>query len=263
MFRRFARPAVLAAAPLLLAALIGSGQTRPLAAQAAALPTGREIVDRHVAAIGGAAAYKTIRSMHATGSMAMPAQNISGDVELFAARPNRQLLRVNIAGVGQAETGYDGKVGWSLDPVTGATLMTGRQLAEMIDSAIFDSTLYLPEHLKEITTVGRETFDKRQAFRVKIVSVTDVERFEFFDVDSGLQLGTEARRQTPLGVVPVTTFVRDYKPFGALQLPTSVVQSLLGFEQVMTITSYEFNGVRDEIFALPPQIKALIKSPAR
>ena len=53
MFRRFDRALVLAAAALLLAALIGSGQARPLAAQAAALPTGREVVDRHVAAIGG------------------------------------------------------------------------------------------------------------------------------------------------------------------------------------------------------------------
>ena len=258
MFRRFDRAAVHAAL-VVGVVLIGSEQGR---SQGAALPTGREIVDRHVAAIGGASVYKAIQSMYATGSLSMPAQNISGNVEIFAARPNRQLIRMNIAGVGNAETGFDGKYGWSLDPVTGATLMTGRSLAEMTDSAIFDSTLYLAAHLKELSTVARETFDKRQAYRVKIVSTADIERFEFFDVETGLQLGTEARRQTPLGVVPVTTFVRDYKPFNGLQLPTSLVQSLLGFEQIMTIASYQFNTVKDDVFALPPQIRALIKSPS-
>jgi hypothetical protein len=64
-------------------------------------------------------------------------------------------------------------------------------------------------------------------------------------------------------VVPVTTFVRDYKTFNGLQLPTSLVQSLLGFEQIMTIASYQFNTVKEDVFALPPQIKALIKSPAQ
>jgi hypothetical protein len=260
MFRRLTRPAVPIGCGLVLI-FAAASVTLPAAGQGAALPTGRQIVDRHVAAIGGAAAYKGLQSMHAVGSLSMPAQQITGQLEIFAARPNRQLLRMDIAGVGKAETGYDGKYGWSIDPVSGATLMTGRQLAELVDSADFDSTLYLPSDIKELTTVGRETFDKRAAYRVKIVTVNDIERVEFFDVESGLQLGTEARRQTPLGVAPVTTFVRDYKTFGGLQLPTTLVQTLLGIEQVMTITSYEFNTVQDAMFALPPQIKALIKPP--
>jgi zinc protease len=260
MFRRNDRAAVRAAA-LLAGAMVVLGQAGPLGAQAPAVPAARQLLDRHVKEIGGAEVYKSIKTMHARGTLSMPAQQISGSIEIFAARPNRQVLRMDIAGVGKAETGYDGKHGWSLDPVTGPTLMTGRQLAEMVDSANFDSAIYLAADIKDATTIGRETFDKREAYRVKLISAAGIERFEFFDVQTGLQIGTEARRQTPLGVVPVTTYVRDYKPFNGMKIPTSLVQTMLGFDQVMTISSYEFNTLNDEVFVLPPQIKALIKRP--
>ena len=38
-----------------------------------------------------------------------------------------------------------------------------------------------------------------------------------------------------------------------------MVQRILGIEQVMQISSYEFDVVPPEVFDLPPAIKALIK----
>ena len=62
-----------------------------------------------------------------------------------------------------------------------------------------------------------------------------------------------------MGAVPTTTTFRDYQKFGTLMYPTKVVQSLLGIEQVVTFTSYEFDTVPASAFALPAVIKALIK----
>jgi len=42
-------------------------------------------------------------------------------------------------------------------------------------------------------------------------------------------------------------------------MPAQQVESMLGLEQIVTITSYEFNTVPAAAFALPPRIKALIK----
>lgn len=261
MFRRSNRALVQVA--VVATALLVCEHRGPSAAQEAPLPSGREVVARHLKAIGGEAAFKAVQSMHARGALTMTAQQIGGDIDVFSARPNRLLIRVTIAGIGKTETGYDGRVGWSLDPVMGPALMTGRQLSEMGDDAIFDSPLYPAAHVKDLTVVGREAFDSRQAYRVKIAFVSGNEQFEFFDVENGLQLGSESRRETPLGVVPTTSVIRDYRPFGDLRLPTTLVQKALGFEQVVKIVSYDFNSVPSETFALPPQIKALIKASAR
>jgi hypothetical protein len=82
---------------------------------------------------------------------------------------------------------------------------------------------------------------------------------ELFDVETGFQIGFEANRETPFGTVPTRSIYRDYKKFGALMYPTSISQSVLGIEQVVTFTSYEFNVVPPNTFDVPPVIKALIK----
>ena len=261
MFRPFDRALALSA--VIGAAVLVCDPSFTVSAQAPALPTGREVVARHLEAMGGEAAFRAVTSMRARGTLSLTAQQIGGEVEIFSARPNRQLLRATIGGIGQIENGYDGTIGWSINPMTGATLMSGRELVELADDAVFDSPRYPASHVKDLAVVGREEFDGRQAWRMKVTFVSGNEQFELFDVETGRQIGSESRRETPLGVVPTTTFAREYKTFGALTLPTVLVQKALGFEQVVTLSSYEFNTVPPETFAVPPRIKALIKSPAQ
>ncbi len=63
----------------------------------------------------------------------------------MAARPNKLLRKVEIPSVGHVESGYDGKVGWSIDPLAGPSLLTGRELSEIADDAWFDGTLHAPD----------------------------------------------------------------------------------------------------------------------
>ena len=62
------------------------------------LPTGREVVARHVTAIGGEAAYKAVKSMHVRGTFEMAAQNITGSLEILSSRPDKLLTRVRHLG---------------------------------------------------------------------------------------------------------------------------------------------------------------------
>jgi len=62
-----------------------------------------------------------------------------------------------------------------------------------------------------------------------------------------------------LGVVPTTTALRDYKKFGPLMQPTTNLQKALFVEQVLHVTSCEYDVVDNNAFVLPPQIQALIK----
>ena len=257
MFRRFDLRLVRIAVGL--TGLLVSGQALPLAAKQAAPTTAKEVVARHVAAIGGEAAFKAIKSIRARGTFSMAAQGVSGEFELLAARPNKMVLRVTVSGIGRIESGYDGKVAWSIDPVSGPTVMKGRQLSETADDAFFDAPLHGPDHVKELALVGPEEFDKRKAIKIKVVFNSGNEQAEFFDAETGLQIGSEGPRETPMGVVPTVGILRDYKKFQNLQMPTTLVQKILGIEQLMQISSYEFDVVTPEVFELPASIKALIK----
>jgi len=257
MFRRFDRR--LARIGVGLAGLLAFGQALSVSARQAAPATAKEVVARHVTAMGGEAAFKAIKSIRARGTFSMVAQGVSGEFELLAARPNKMVLRVTVTGIGRIESGYDGKVGWSIDPVSGPTVMKGRQLSETADDAVFDAPLHGADHVKELALVGNEEFDRRKAIKIKVVFQSGNEQAEFFDAETGLQIGSEGPRETPMGVVPTIGILRDYKKFQTLQMPTTLVQRVLGIEQVMQISSYEFDVVPPEAFDLPPAIKALIK----
>lgn len=238
--------------------LFACGQAGPRA-QDAPLPSAKEIIAKHVNAIGGAENWKAIKSMRATGTFALPAQAMSGELELLTARPSNLRLTITLAGVGKIESGYNGKIGWSIDPMSGPALMTGRELQELSDDANFESVVYAESAIKEFTPVGREPFERLPAIKVKVVLKSGTEQFEFFDATTGLLLGFEGTRATPMGVVPTTEVLGDYKSFGVVKVPTTVKQRALGFETKTTLTDVVFDKVPPEAFDLPPAIKALIK----
>jgi hypothetical protein len=229
------------------------------AGQEVILPNARTIVDRYVKAMGGDQAFAHVTSVHATGRIAVPQQGISGTADLITARPNKSLLVVEIAGIGRVETGFDGKVGWNIDPQAGPTLAVGDELTEMAETDWFDAPLRRADHIKEMSTVEKTDFDDHKAYKVKIVFPSGREEFSYFDVDTGLDLGHEGKRATRMGTLPSTEIFRDYKLFGEVKQATTVVVKVLGIEQVVSIDTCVYNTVPANAFDLPPAIKALVK----
>ncbi len=224
------------------------------------LPTSASLVAKYIAAIGGTDAIRAISSMRARGVTELPAQNLKGTFEVLSARPAKSILRMELGGIGKAETGYNGTVGWMLDPMVGPSLATGRQLEEMRNESHFDAVLHPPDLVKSMTTTARVEFDGRPAFKAHVVFVSGQQRDEFFDAERGFLLGIEGESQTPMGVVPVKVMLRDYKPFGALTHPGRLVQSAMGVEQHFVFDTYEYNTLKPDEFDPPQIIKAIIKS---
>ena len=104
--------------------LVAVSDTHTLSTSDQALPAGASLTAKHVDAIGGAEAIRAITSMRATGVTELPVQNVKGTFEMLSGRPAKSVLRLELAGIGKAETGYNGTVGWSLDPMMGPSLVT-------------------------------------------------------------------------------------------------------------------------------------------
>ena len=61
---------------------------------------------------------------------------------MLATRPNKMITRAKLAGIGEMEQAYDGKIAWSIDPITGPSMVSGKGLAERADEAWFDAPLH-------------------------------------------------------------------------------------------------------------------------
>jgi hypothetical protein len=223
------------------------------------LPAAREIIDRFVEATGGREALARHQSRRAVGRITMPAQGVEGDVEIVAARPALMRLRMTIPGVGEIQSGYDGKVAWSMNPLTGPMLMQGKALEQTRADAEFDSSLHPETLYKTLDTIEKTTFEGRPAYKVRAVRTTGDEDFEYYDAENGLLLGAEVTRESPMGPVKATHVTSDYRDFGGVKIASRIVQRLMGTEQVITISEVEFDKVDKAVFALPAAIQALVK----
>jgi hypothetical protein len=190
----------------------------------------------------------------------VPAQGLVGTVEIFgAANPNRATLRVQVPGLGEIASGFDGSHGWSLSPLLGPMLQVGKELEQSKFDADFYGDLRDPKRYRSMKTVEKTTFDNRPCYKVSMVREDGSEDFDFYDVVTGLRAGSMNTRETPMGSVKTTSIEGDYKKFGNLLLATSVVQQIMGVEQKIMLATVEFDKVQPSAFDLPDPIKALIR----
>jgi hypothetical protein len=225
----------------------------------AALPSARSLVDRHVAAIGGRDAVLSHSSTRATGTFSVPSSGMSGALEVFAAKPDKSVVKINIPGVGDVLEGYDGKNAWTVSAMTGPMLLEGKQLEEKRFDTDFYGELHDDSRYQSMTTIEKTEFDGRSCYRIKLVRKNGGEDIEFYDVQTGLKAGRTATRETPMGTVTATTVETDYKKFGNLLQPTTVKNTVMGMQQVITISNVEYDNVVHSVFEPPAAVKALIK----
>lgn len=235
-----------------------SGEEKPAKTANENLPTAEEILNRFGKEIGGVDTFAEKKSQHAKGAVEMPGQNISGKMEIFATRPNKMIIKMDMAGVGQITTGFDGKVGWMSSPLTGPMLLPEKSVEQMAAQADFDHALHRPEDYKSMEVLGVEEFAGEPCYKLKLVHRTGFETTEYFSKKSGLQKGFESNQESPFGPVNVTTVVAEYKKFDGILMPSKVVQKMSGMEQTLTIDEMEFNTVAASEFEVPEEVKALI-----
>jgi hypothetical protein len=239
--------------------LVWVGVVSALCTLAEKLPSAREVLDRSIKEMGGREAFLKLSSQVAKGRFEMPAQGLTGTIELSAAKPSKLLLSIELGALGKILSGYDGESAWIINPGMGPMLMEGKMREQMVAQADFFATLHDSALFSSMTTLGKTNFDGQDCFEVKLVRKNGDELREFYTVKTGLARGVIAKVESPLGTVQTTTFVTDYKKFGEILFATRVSQKMSGMEQVMTFQTVEFNQVPEARFELPKEVKTLVE----
>jgi hypothetical protein len=237
----------------------GAKQEREVPARDMPLPSARTIIDKYVQAIGGRKAILAHSSSHATGTFTVASAGISGNIEIYNAKPAKSLVKTNIGGIGEILEGFDGTHGWGISPMTGPSLAEGTELEQKRFDADFYSDLHDEARYTSMKTVEKTVFEGRPAYKLSLVKKIGGEDVEYFDAETGLKIGTTGSREGPMGSMNITVSQTDYKKFGDVMVPTTIKQSVSGVSNVITITSMEFDNVPPTTFDVPERIKALIK----
>ena len=225
----------------------------------ATLPSARSIIDRHIKAIGGREAILSHSSTHATGTLSIPSAGMAGTIEIAAAKPNKSMLKISLAGVGDVQEGFDGTTAWTLSPMSGPMVLEGKQLDEKRFDSDFYAELHDDRRYVSMTTIEQAMFEGRRCYKLRLVRKGGGEDIEYYDVETGLKAGSVTTRETPMGTVTGTTVETGYRKFGNVLQPSTIRQTVMGLQQVITVSTIEYDTVPDSAFDLPAPIKALVK----
>lgn len=261
--------------PLFLACVLAvSSLAAPhVRAQAEALPSAREIVDRFASETGLAKIVEETSSMHVKGAISLPAMGLKGPMDTWKAKPNLQMVAFNLADVAKVTTGFDGKTAWMLHSLIGGRLLSGTDLMKAQLEAAYDGSLKKAETYESMRTLGRKPFEGVDCYEVELIAkplagidaastLATRTSLEYYEVASGLLVGTTGREDGEMASGPFTTLASDYKDFGGQRLATKSTLRAMGQEFVITIESVEYDTASPTTFTPPLEIQRLIEAAA-
>jgi photosynthetic reaction center cytochrome c subunit len=179
------------------------------------LPSADQILDKYLAAVGGADALQKIKSRVEKGTIDVAGTKIPIDV--YSEAPDK---RVSISHLqnGSSITAFNGQAGWLTIP-HGVHMMTGPER----EAARIDAQLYLPLKLKEMYKELRvrpgEEIDGHSTYLLMAREPNRPMLRLYFDQQSGLLLRQLRLTETPLGRNPAQVDYADYRDADGVKIP--------------------------------------------
>jgi hypothetical protein len=250
MSNRFAgTPAV-----LMLCALAVLGAS-PVTAQD--LPDAHDLVARHADAVN-ARGLSERRFIHTHGTFSIPGMGTSGELDVLQAAPNRMVMKMTMQGLGEIRSGFDGTVGWSVNPMEGPRLMQGPELVQLKDEADFGVNTRDSSLIASMKTIDRIELEARTCYKVELQWKSGRTTYDCYDTETGLLTAAMYKAHTAMGALDALVLYQDYRDFDGVRLATSSTQKVFGQQLVMSIEWARFDSIDAADFELPAEIKALV-----
>jgi hypothetical protein len=228
------------------------------------LPKGDAIVDKYVEVTGGKAAYSKIHNTTTTGTMEFKAMGLKGKMSAFAAEPDKHYTEISLEGIGKIQEGSNGEVAWGMSAMQGPRIKEGDEKAETLLQAKFNSDLSWRDLFKSAETVGMESVDGKECYKVVLTPKTGTPITRWYDKQSGLLLKMSLTSKSPMGEIQSDSTFSDYRKEGDVLMAHKVVSHVATMELVMTLDSVQANvDIPKEKFDVPEEVKALLKKPAK
>lgn len=207
----------------------------PTAAGLARVQTADEIVEKHLAALGGRQALAKLTSRRATGtvSISTPGGDLTGPIELSYKAPNksRAYMQLDLSAVGVAdkmtiEQKFDGTAGWMLNSMQGDTAITGNQLENMKNNSFPSSLLTYKESGIKIEVLPREQIAGKDVIVLTATPKTGSATKLYLDASTYLVVRSVAKLESPeMGTVEQTSDLSDYRTVDGVKMAFMIVNT--------------------------------------
>jgi len=232
-----------------------------LAASEEELPDAEVILDKHVEATGGQAAYDRITNRITKLTFEVAAQGMKVNITVYAAKPNKSYVVVESSMFGAIMSGTSGDVVWETSTMRGPQIKKGKEKIDALRDAIFDKEVYWRKAYKKAECTGVGTVTDKPCYKVAMTPHEGSVQTFFFDQASNLLVKIGAVLENPNSPIPIPleTFLSDYREVDGILIPHKLTRNAMGQEQVMIVESVEHNAeMPEDRFALPGDVQALI-----
>ena len=223
------------------------------------LPLPSALFANHIEAVGGEESIRAHTMRTASGNLIINAYGINGKLHMVAAAPNKLATKIELGQFGTSHSGYNGTIGWSMDPMSGNSVLQGEALKGMIKSADFYSdNLHLGNDAVKMETVETVTFDDGEHFRVLLINADGDESYFFFSKESGLLSGKDTMTLGAGSMVPTQIRLGNYVEYEGVKSARRISSTQGGVETIIEIDSVSYDAVPENAFDLPAEIQALV-----
>jgi hypothetical protein len=160
-------------------------------------------------------------------------------------------------GVGTIRAGYDGEVGWAVNPAMGPQLLDGAQLQQARQSADPLAALHPERYVASMQTVEETDFGGARCYRIRVTAPWGETYDEFFNKETGLPQGSVRRVASAQGDVEIRSQITEYHAVAGVRMPRVTRAEMMGMQIVNRVDSTDVRAVPDSVFALPPEVRAL------
>jgi hypothetical protein len=229
-----------------VAALVLSAVSSQAEAQ---LPTVQQVFDNFATAVGGRDAWSKVQGRSDKGTADITFAGISGAYERHSGAPNKMRMIIDL-GMAKVDQGFDGTVGWAVQPMGQAQRMPADQEKSLGESMQVGAAFLDVSRFAKASVDAKETFDGVECYKVSITSKGGEERAEYFEVATGLRRG--AVTKTPMG--EQKSVFREYKAFEGKQIATKIVQVTPQGDVILTTSEVSFTPPDPSLFKAPDGI---------
>jgi outer membrane lipoprotein-sorting protein len=195
--------------------------------------TADEVVNKALAARGGVDKIKAVKSERVTGRISFTG-GMEGTFVLELKRPQKMHLEIDL-GSQKAVRVYDGKsAGWMINPFAenkDVQPMSEQDLKGISEESDFDGPLVdYKAKGNQIDLIGKEQFDDKPVYRLKLTNKNGDVRFYFFDASTFVLVKWEGIRKIDDKEFPWESIFSDYRDVHGLKYPFLIDQGSPGTE---------------------------------
>ena len=230
-----------------------------LVAGTAAAQTADELIEKHLAAMGGRAALGKLTTQTASGTITVSVQgnDLTGSIDVFHKAPNksRTFFKMDLSAFGMGEMVVDrrcdGTTAFESNSMQGDREVTGSQLQAMLNETFPTPFLTYKEAGTKVEVVGKEKLEGRDVTVLVVTPKTGPASRQYLD-ENYLMVRSVSKMDVPElgGEVEQTTDVSDYREIEGIKVPFVIRVATPVSGVGITLTRVEFNKpIEDAMFS--------------